>query len=212
MSIRAIIFDKDGTLHDTEKVYLQAWKAAAAELNVPDIESTVRDCTGTTIPYIAEYWAKKYPDISFEDYLPRRQYHYFRILETGVPVKKGAHELLTYLKAHGYKIGMATSTPWDTVKDHLERTDMMGYFDTIVTGDMIEHGKPAPDIYLLAAERLGVDPAECIGVEDSPSGVRAICAAGMRAVMIPDLIQPTEEIEGMLWKKCERLAEIVPIL
>ena len=70
MSIRAIIFDKDGTLHDTEKVYLQAWKAAAAELNVPDIESTVRDCTGTTIPYIAEYWAKKYPDISFEDYLP----------------------------------------------------------------------------------------------------------------------------------------------
>ena len=208
MSIRAIIFDKDGTLHDTEKVYLEAWTLAAKELNVPDIEATVRDCTGTTIPWIAEYWAKKYPDIPFEDYLPRRQYHYFRILEAGVPVKDGAHELLTYLKAHGYKVGMATSTPWDTVKDHLMRTDMMGYFDTIVTGDMIEHGKPAPDIYLLAAERLGVDPAECIGVEDSMNGVRAICAAGMRAIMIPDLIPPTDEIERMLWRKCDDLADL----
>ncbi len=212
-TIKAIIFDKDGTLHDTEKVYMQAWKAAADEFGgIPDIEDTVRDCTGTTIPWIAEYWAKKYPDIPFEDYLPRRQFYYFGILEQGVPVKEGAHEVLSYLKAHGYKIGMATSTPWNTVKDHLERTDMMEYFDTIVTGDMIEHGKPAPDIYLLAAERLGMDPADCIGVEDSISGVRAVCAAGMRAVMIPDMIQPTEEIEGMLWKKCEALTDIISIL
>lgn len=212
MSIRAIIFDKDGTLHDTEKVYLQAWKAAAAEFGVPDIENTVRDCTGTTIPWIAEYWAKKYPDIPFEDYLPRRQYYYFGILEQGVPVKEGAHEVLSYLKAHGYKVGMATSTPWDTVKDHLERTDMMEYFDTIVTGDMIEHGKPSPDIYLLAAERLGVDPAECIGVEDSMSGVRSIHAAGMRAVMIPDMIQPTPEVETLVWKKLTEISELIPLL
>ena len=210
--IKAIIFDKDGTLHDTEKVYLQAWKAAAAEFGVPDIEATVRDCTGTTIPWIAAYWAKKYPDIPFEDYLPRRQYYYFGILEQGVPVKDGAHEVLSYLKAQGYKIGMATSTPWDTVKDHLKRTDMMGYFDTIVTGDMIENGKPAPDIYLLAAERLGVDPANCVGVEDSLSGVRAIHAAGMRAVMIPDMIEPTPEIEALLWRRPDRLTDLIALL
>ena len=212
MPIRAIIFDKDGTLHDTEKVYMQAWKAAAEEFNVPDIENTVRDCTGTTIPWIAEYWAKKYPDIPFEDYLPRRQHYYFGILEQGVPVKEGAHEVLSYLKAQGYKVGMATSTPWDTVKDHLERTDMTGYFDTIVTGDMIEHGKPAPDIYLLAAQRLGVDSAECIGVEDSMSGVRSIHAAGMRAVMIPDMIQPTPEVEALVWKKLTEISQLIPLL
>ena len=211
-SIKAIIFDKDGTLHDTEKVYLEAWTLAAKELNVPDIASTVRDCTGTTIPWIAEYWAKKYPDIPFEDYLPRRQHHYFRILEDGVPVKEGARELLTYLKARGYRIGMATSTPWDTVKDHLERTDMMGYFDTIVTGDMIEHGKPAPDIYLLAAERLGVDPADCIGVEDSPNGVRSIHAAGMKAVMIPEMVGPTPEVEALVWKQLAEISEMIPLL
>lgn len=210
--IKAIIFDKDGTLHDTEKVYLQAWKAAAEEFNVPDIENTVRDCTGTNIPFIAQYWAKKYPDVPFEDYLPRRQHYYFGILEQGIPVKEGAYELLTYLRAHGYKVGMATSTPWDTVKEHLERTDMMGYFDTIVTGDMIERGKPAPDIYLLAAERLGVDPADCIGVEDSPNGVRSVYAAGMRAVMIPDMVEPSAEVEEMLWRKLGEIKDLIPLL
>lgn len=210
--IKAVIFDKDGTLHDTEKVYLRAWKAAAAELNVHDIEATVRDCTGTTIPWIAQYWARKYPDIPFEDYLPRRQHYYFGILEQGVPVKEGAHEVLSYLKAHGYKVGMATSTPWNTVKDHLERTGMTQYFDTVVTGDMIENGKPAPDIYLLAAERLGVDPANCVGMEDSMSGVRAIHAAGMRAVMIPDLVEPTPEVEALAWKKLSCLLDIIPLL
>ena len=212
MSSRAIIFDTDGTLHDTEKVYMQAWKAAAEEFNVPDIENTVRDCTGTNIPFIAQYWAKKYPDVPFEDYLPRRQFYYFGILEQGIPVKEGAYELLTYLHAHGYKVGMATSTPWDTVKEHLERTDMMGYFDTIVTGDMIEHGKPAPDIYLLAAQRLGVDPAECVGVEDSPNGVRSIHAAGMRAVMIPDLVEPSPEVEALVWRKLDCLMDMIPLL
>jgi HAD superfamily hydrolase (TIGR01509 family) len=210
--IKAIIFDKDGTLHDTEKVYMQAWKAAAAEFNVPDIENTVRDCTGTNIPFIAEYWAKKYPDVPFEDYLPRRQFYYFGILEQGIPVKEGAYELLTYLRAHGYKVGMATSTPWDTVKEHLERTDMMGYFDTIVTGDMIEHGKPAPDIYLLAAQRLGVDPTDCVGVEDSPNGVRSIHAAGMKAVMIPDMVEPTLEVEALVWRQLNELSELIPLL
>ena len=95
---------------------------------------------------------------------------------------------------------------------YLTRTDMTKYFDVIVTGDMIEHGKPAPDIYLLAAERLGVDPADCVGVEDSPNGVRSICAAGMRAVMIPDMVEPTEEIRALLWKECHDLSELISLL
>lgn len=211
-TIKAIIFDKDGTLHDTEKVFWEAWTLAAKELNVPDIESTIRDCTGATIPAIADYWAQKYPHIPFEDYLPRRQYHFQRIIGNGVPVKAGAHELLTYLKHRGIKVGLATSTDYPASIDHLRRSAMEGYFDAIITGDMVKNGKPAPDIYLLAAERLGVDPQNCIGVEDSLNGVRSICAAGMRAVMVPDMIPPTKEIEGMLWRKCASLAELIPIL
>ena len=75
-----------------------------------------------------------------------------------------------------------------------------------------ENGKPAPDIYLLAAERLGVSPEACIGVEDSLNGVRAIHAAGMRAIMIPDMIPPTPDVERLYWKRCDRLTDLIPIL
>ncbi len=213
-TIKAVIFDKDGTLHDTERVYAVAWRLAAEELNVPDIEATVQDCTGTTIPYIAAYWAKKYPTVSFDEYLPRRQYHFNRILEGGVPVKEGAHELLTYLRDHGYRIGMATSTRRDTVMEHLERSHMLSYFDkgAIITGDMVEHGKPAPDIFLRAADALGLSPSDCVGVEDSPNGVRAIHAARMRPVLIPDTVKPTPDVLALAWQSCRSLTDIIPIL
>ena len=88
--IKAIIFDKDGTLHDTEKVYMQAWKAAAEEFGgIPDIEDTVRDCTGTSIPFIAEYWAKKYPHIPFEDYLPAVSITISVFWRRGSPSRRG---------------------------------------------------------------------------------------------------------------------------
>ncbi len=212
--IKAIIFDKDGTLHDTEKVFKEAWYLAAAELDVPDIATTLRDCTGMTIPAIAAYWVAKYPTIPFEDYLPRRQLHFNRIIADGIPVKAGAYELLEHLVAHGYRIGMATSTDGETALRHLRETDMLRFFDegAVITGDMVDNGKPAPDIFLLAAERLGVSPAECIGVEDSLNGVRAIHAAGMRAVMIPDMVCPTPEVEALLWQKCTCLADLIPLL
>lgn len=214
MSIRAIIFDKDGTLHDTEKVFMRAWKLAAAEYGVPDIEATVRHCTGMTIPAIAEYWAEKYPTVSFDEYLPRRQYHIREIMKEGVPVMPGAKELLEELNARGYAVGLATSTPYREAMEHLERTDMVKYFreGAIITGDMIENGKPAPDIYLLAARRLGVEPAACVGVEDSPNGIRAIHAAGMRAVMIPDIVHPTPEVEALLWRRLDDLSQLLPAL
>ncbi len=213
--IKAVIFDKDGTLHDTEKLFLRAWRMAAAELCVPDIETTLHDCTGLNIPAIADYWVEKYPDIPFSEYLPRRQYHFGRMVaEEGLPIKDGAYELLDYLTAHGYRIGLATSTGHEDTMKHLADADMLKYFreDAIITGDMIEHGKPAPDIYLLAAERLGVHPSECIGVEDSNNGVRAICAAGMRAVMIPDIVEPSFEVRAIAWQEIANLTDLVPIL
>ncbi len=212
--IKAIIFDKDGTLHDTEKVFAEAWHLAAEELHVPDIEATLRDCTGMTLPAIAEYWAKKYPAIPFSDYLPRRQYHFNRIIADGIPVKEGARELLTYLREKGYRVGLATSTGYAEAMNHLERTDMVKYFDkdAIITGDMVEHGKPAPDIYLLAAARLGVEPAACLGVEDSNTGIRAIVSAGMRAVMIPDTVPPAADVREAAWKMLGNLSELVGVL
>ncbi len=213
--IKAVIFDKDGTLHDTEKLFLRAWRMAAEELSVPDIETTLHDCTGMAIPAIAEYWAEKYLDIPFSAYLPRRQYHFGRMVaEEGLPIKAGAYELLDYLTAHGYRVGLATSTGREDTMKHLAESDMLKYFceDAVITGDMIEHGKPAPDIYLLAAARLGVRPSECIGVEDSNNGVRAIAAAGMRAVMIPDIVEPSPEARAIAWREIGSLIDLIPIL
>ena len=210
--IKAVIFDKDGTLHDTEKLFRIAWHRAAEELNVPDMEATVIACTGRAIPGIAAYWAEKYPDIPFDDYLPVRQKHFHVLVAKEVPVKEGALEFLAYLKAHGYKIALATSSPYDEAVDHLKRTNMYPYFDAVVGGDMIENGKPAPDIYLLAAEKLGIAPENCVGVEDSVNGILSIHAAGMRPIMVPDLIEPTPEIEKLLWAKCETLTDMIGVL
>ena len=96
--------------------------------------------------------------------------------------------------------------------ENMERTGLGYYFDVLVTGDMVEHGKPHPETFLVAADKLGVDPADCMGVEDSFNGVRAIRAAGMFTVMVPDVTAPTPEIEALLDAKCETLRDIIPII
>ena len=127
-------------------------------------------------------------------------------------MKEGTLEILTYLKEAGVKIALATSSMHEEAFDHLTRSDLMPYFEAIVTSDMVENGKPAPDPYLLAASKLGIEPAYCIGVGDSINGVKSIYAAGMRAVMIPDMIPPTEEVRKLWWMKCHSLTELLEVL
>ena len=121
-------------------------------------------------------------------------------------------ELLEYLKANGIGIALATATRTERTLDNLERTGLRPYFDVLITGDMVENGKPHPETFLTAAERLGVLPCECIGVEDSFNGVRAIRAAGMFTIMVPDTVPPTPEIEALLDAKCTTLHEVRPII
>ncbi|MBQ7380113.1 MAG: HAD family phosphatase [Clostridia bacterium] len=212
--IRAVIFDKDGTLHDTEKVYHCAWRAAAEQMGVPNIMEFVAICTGTNFTRTAELWQEFYGDaFAFRPFWDLRNEIYDGMIEReSVPIKAGAYELLDYLKDNGYKIGLATSTNAPRVERHLVQSDMKKYFDAVVTGDTVTRGKPAPDIFLIAAERLGVDPAECMGVEDSFNGVRAVKAAGMYTVMAPDMIAPTQEILSVADACVEDLRQIIPIL
>ena len=211
--IKAVIFDKDGTLFDTERVFMRAWRLAADELSVPDIATTSRECTGKTLHDIGIYWAAKYPDIPFDDYITRRQYHFGKIIqEEGLPMKAGTMEILAYLKEKGIKIALATSSTYEEASHHLNLSGIMPYFDAIVTSDMVKRGKPHPEPYLLAAEKLGVDPLYCIGVEDSINGVKSIHAAGMRAVMIPDMIPPTDEVRSLWWRECESLTELMEVI
>lgn len=211
-SIRGVIFDKDGTLHDTERVFFQAWRTAAAEMQVPDIENTIVHCTGMTLPDIGVFWAEKYPDIPFDPFIHLRNQIFNRLVEQGIPLRPGALEVLRTLRARGYRIGLATSTDREAATDHLKRTGMRELFDGLAFGDMVKNGKPAPDIYLLAAKLIGVPAGACVGVEDSCNGVRAIYAAGMRPIMVPDLIRPTEAVRKLLWAECQNLLEIPALL
>ncbi|MBQ7397337.1 MAG: HAD family phosphatase [Clostridia bacterium] len=212
--IKAVIFDMDGTLFDTESVYVDAWRRAGRELNFAPIEQAITACTGRNAKDTRQYFEDNFADlISYDEFMVvRTHYSEAAIVERGVPIKEGVVELLEYLKANGIGIALATATRTERTLDNLDRTGLRPYFDVLVTGDMVENGKPHPETFLTAAERLGVLPCECIGVEDSFNGVRAIRAAGMFTIMVPDTVPPTPEIEALLDAKCTTLHEVRPII
>ena len=217
MARQYVFFDMDGTLFDTETVYHIAWRAAAVELGLPHdrFERTLADCTGRNAKDTRDYFETYMADlVSYDDFIKTRGPYYDAEIERrgGIPKKPGLHELFDYLKANGYKMALATSTRRVKTLENLERTGLMACFDALITGDMVEQGKPHPETYLRAAEALGLAPEECMGVEDSLAGVRAISAAGMFTVMVPDMVEPTPEIEALLDAKCLSLHEIIPLL
>ncbi len=208
--IKAVIFDMDGTLFDTEIIYATAWRQAGAELQFAPIEEAIAACTGRNAKDTRRFFEEHYADlVSYDDFMAvRTRYYDAMIAERGVPLKPGVVELLDYLKERGIGIALATATRRERTMENLTRTGLSPYFDVLITGDMVQNGKPHPETFLLAAERLGCLPAECIGVEDSFNGVRAISAAGMVCVMVPDTVPPTPEIEALLDAKCETLHEL----
>ncbi|MBE6620364.1 MAG: HAD family phosphatase [Ruminococcaceae bacterium] len=208
--IKAVIFDMDGTLFDTERIYVNAWRQAGRELNFAPIEEAITACTGRNAKDTRQYFEDNFADlISYDEFMAvRTRYYDAEIERHGVPLKPGVVELLTYLKEQGIGIALATATRTVRTEENLQRTGLGHYFDVLVTGDMVEHGKPHPETFLTAAARLGVKPCECMGVEDSFNGVRAIRAAGMFTVMVPDTVPPTPEIEALLDAKCKTLHEV----
>ena len=121
-------------------------------------------------------------------------------------------ELLSYLKTSGYGIGLATSTDGATAREYLKMAGVRGYFDCMIFGDMVERGKPAPDIYLKAAAALGRCPDECIVLEDSILGVRAGAAAGCHVIMIPDGVEPGEREQKLITRRMDSLMDVITYL
>lgn len=118
-------------------------------------------------------------------------------LAGGVPLKPGCREILASLHARGIPMAIGSSGRRAQIESNLSVSGLTSYFSAIASGDEVLHGKPAPDIFLLAAKRLGVSPADCYVFEDSPNGIRAAHAAGMKPILIPDLMPVTEEIASL---------------
>ena len=204
----------DGLMLDTEKLLARYWMQAAHEAGYP---MTLEHVLG--IRSLAAIYAKpKLKGIFGEDFdyeairARRRELTAQHVAEHGIEAKPGLHELLDYAKAHGIKMALTTATDRERAGDYLHQVGVEGYFDAFVCGDMVQKGKPDPEIYLTAAAALGLDPKVCMALEDSPNGIRSARAAGCKAVMVPDLSQPEEELKPLLHACVPTLSDVIPLL
>lgn len=214
MAEKAVIFDMDGVLFDTERLCKESWNIIAEEQQLEGINEVLEACTGSnrqdTILILKKAYGEDFDAIGFMDICSKMNVK--RMEEEGIPVKEGVKEILEFLKEEGYKTGLASSTRKFRVMDNLERSGFKDYFQAVVGGDMVEHSKPNPDIYLLACRELHVNPAETFAIEDSPNGIRSAYNAGMKPIMVPDLIVPTEEILSFTIACKKNLLEVIEYL
>jgi HAD superfamily hydrolase (TIGR01509 family) len=194
----AVVFDMDGLLFDTERLYEQAAIAAAAELGYELDSAFHRTTVGSPWTVIRGLLLDRYgASFAAEELRDTARRIFGELVERERLLKPGVLELLDLLDRLGLPRAIATTSSRPTVQRHLEAHDLVGRFHHIVAhGDYARH-KPAPDPFLKAAEQLGVAPELCLALEDSHNGVRAASAAGMMTVMVPDLVPPTDEIEGL---------------
>ena len=193
--VKGVIFDMDGLMFDTERLWDTLWEPACAALGLPlpaDMEKFRAGGRG-----LAGDNLRRHVDERFA---------------RGVPCKKGLKELLATLEDMGLPRIVASSSPRNMIEMNLQTTGTARYFLDVVSGTEVAHSKPAPDTFLVAAKKLHLDPHDCLVLEDSFNGVRAGRAAGCVTVMVPDLMQPTEEIAQLYDRKCEDLLEVRDLL
>ncbi|KAF1014152.1 MAG: Phosphorylated carbohydrates phosphatase [Stenotrophomonas maltophilia] len=193
----AVIFDMDGLMIDSERVSLACWMQAAREHGLVLEEAFFLRMVGLGDKDNQALMRQHVPQANVLAIAARCHDLYEERTQSGLPLRPGILELLELLKAHGIPRAVATSTRQPRANRKLGATGLLSYFDVVVTSSDVEHPKPAPDIYLLAAQRLGKAPARCLALEDSPAGIRAALGAGMTAIQVPDLVHPDEELRAL---------------
>lgn len=197
MKAKTVIFDMDGVIFDSENLVLDCWEKIGEKYKIPNIRDVFMKCIGTnkvkTKEIVCDYYGPSfdYDKIAKESSLLFHEY----VDANGLPVKKGVRELLAYLKDAGFAIGLASSTRLAVVEEELKQAGLYDFFQVIVGGDQLRKSKPSPDIYLMACEKMGAAPGNAYAIEDSHNGIRAAYLAGMMPIMVPDLLEATEEMK-----------------
>ena len=213
--IQAVLFDMDGTVFDTEVIYRRCWFRAAKDVGFKeDIDLFLQRVSGLNHADMTALVYRVYgDDAPFEVLWGRWLECIDEEMACGIlPLKAGAPDILFAFKERGIKIALVTSSGQKTVARYLQMSGLEGVFDAIVTGNQVTHGKPHPECFLTAAKELGISPAHCAVVEDSPNGIKAAHAAGMYTVMVPDLHPCTQELRSLLWHLCDTLTDLLPLV
>lgn len=212
--IEGLVFDMDGLLVDSEKIVQRSWEHVGKILGYPDIGSHIYHTIGMNVVGREEYFRKHIAeDFPMEKFTAMTRQKFHEIVDTeGLDIKPGAKELLLFAKERGLKTGLATSSRRQHAQENLTRLGIFGYFDGVVCGDMVTRSKPDPEIYEKACRIIGTRPENTIALEDAPSGIQSAYGAGMRPIMIPDMVEPAEETRKLIWYRFDTLFDVIKLL
>lgn len=210
--MKGAIFDMDGLMFDTERLWQKNWHAIADEMGVVLDPQFGKDICGTSGKLMSSVVEKYYHVADGSGIAKECTDRVHADLEKEVPEKPGIHEILKWLKEKGFRIAVASSSPRELIERNLRMTDTLQYIDCCCSGTEVKHGKPAPDLFLLAAQQIGIDPSECYVFEDAYNGIRAAYAAGTKGIMVPDTQEPDGEMKEKAHAICHDLLEALEIL
>ena len=207
--IKAVMFDLDGTIIDTEKYYRLYWPKAFAKFGYTITDEQGLGLRSLGNPYVEEYltniFGKKIETTDIKNYA--RSLVDESVKANGLELKEGVINCLKFLKTKNAKIAIVTATAIERTNRYIDMASLNDYFDDVISAKNVPHGKPAPDVYLTACEKLKVNPSETIAVEDSPNGVMSASRADCNVIMVPDQTEPDEELKKHLWGNIESLKE-----
>ena len=215
MEIKAVLFDMDGLMIDTESLSTEAFINSAKAQGYNMTKEETLKVLGFTKASIYQFWIDYFQGTNVDGKkLVDDHYEYIEnVLYTVGPEKMPyVEELLKYLRENNYKIAVASSSDTADIKNNLEKTKLEKYIDEIASGAEVENGKPAPDVFLLAAKRLGVDAKDCLILEDSKAGIKAGKASGAMVFMVPDMFTVDKECEDTADRILINLGEVIEIL
>ena len=209
--LELFLFDMDGLIFDTENIYVNKGREIAKRNGFILTDEFIRKTTGLTESPLRKCYEEEFNGkFPFEAHAKEIRDYIWELTEVGgIPLKEGVLEILEFLKENNKKIVLATSSSYEMATKLLKSKDILKYFDDLVTAENVKIGKPNPEVFLIGAEKVKADIKKSMVFEDSFNGIRAAYAAEAYPVMIPDMLEPTEEIEKLLFKKYDSLLEVI---
>lgn len=206
----AVVFDMDGVIFDSERLVLECWEKVGEKYHLEGMREAFLPCIGTNDVRTREIVLERYgADFPYDEFRRESSLLYHSIVDQGgLPVKTGVRELLSYLAENDIPIAVASSTRLEVVTQELKQAGLYESFRVVMGGDQLKRSKPDPDIYLMTCKKLDIEPACAYAIEDSYNGIRSAFAAGMKPIMVPDMLPPTDEMRDKSVVVLENLLQV----